>query len=928
MTLLPVRLSTLLRLSLVYYVVYLTFFVCRADYSESNDLVQYTCGHLNRSVYPVWTSQVQPHFNKLDKNYGISKTFKPVVVEFRNKIAAFDEKYQLSYKTDKAWAAVRIWANDKFGDVYLEAQLFVAYQIAKVKLHWAGSMAPITQYYLDQYEKTWGKSVNSFATKVRLNTSVYWRASKRHSSRLLSLHVVPIYLQITGSLSRNKHLTWLFDKARPEKAVAEVKKVYSILVEKSAEYSSKLQQKVDFIQDEFSNLNKDNKLKKKWKRDTNKIVEVMNGILEDVRSSRKRSTDDETPIDIDNETGTEVEESVPEALDELIEPEAQGSDPEFTASADVEFTESMEIQSTEKESTETESTETESTQSESAETVSTETELTETETETTEAQSVHSTVLTYTSTKTLTVTVVKSGPPPSKKSAESGGPDQAASGAEVASVEHTEENVAKYGEDSSEAQIDFELKYWKSKVDKTLDLAYNSLESDMKDFLNATIAELKDKISSNFTALQLGNFARYKVMNELIAAIDKDSEYIRESGTIIEEPEVDRQIMRDRIKEAYNEVEESMKHVEVNLNEAHLQIMETYFAVVQDTVDVLESFADTTILDFSNRLTGLLEILETNSDFEDELSWSAWKQFHKVKDLIFNIRDSIYNDAEAYKLNPRGRTKPNGLKLWDQYLDNINFHIKFLLTDNDEYLKLVRAKANIAYQQREGLTAELNAKAKAKELAEVEALAKAKAVAEAEEKARTDAIAKEEYLKAADAKVNAANEAYQLQKEEEARESGQVVSEVEGSTEVEEAIVESAEEATEEATEEAIDKPTRETEEAEETVQTVSEEGAAEESSSQPSEIPDFAEKAEFPDENPSAVLDSIEVPILGEIIEETVVAETLSDFSTASNAEDAALSPEAMSTVPTEPLAFDDDNIIEELEAFEDAPEALEATD
>lgn len=283
---------------------------------------------------------------------------------------------------------------------------------------------------------------------------------------------------------------------------------------------------------------------------------------------------------------------------------------------------------------------------------------------------------------------------------------------------------------SPQSQIDAELEYWRTKVDKTLQLAAENLEGETKPVLEKIIAALKDTVSEEFQTLQLDNYKRYKVMNELIASIDKDSEKIRETRQIIEKPEVERQIMRDKIKEAYNATESTMKKVEGILNEAHTEVMTKYFEIAQGTVDVLESFADTTILDFSNRLTNLIAFLAGEDDFEDKLSWSAWKSFHKVKDLIFTFRDKLFDEANTFRVKPRGSVRPKALQDWTLYLDNANFHIKFLLQDNDEYLKLVRAKANVAYQMREGLTRELIKAAEEAEKAAKEAPEAAQAVIE------------------------------------------------------------------------------------------------------------------------------------------------------------------------------------------------------
>lgn len=793
MLILPVRLATLIRVLVLYYAVYLTFFECRGDYSQSNQVAQYTCRQLHRSVYPIWTSQVKPQWDVLDKKYQVSAKVVPVFDHARAQVASFDEQYEISYKLDTWWANAHIWATDVFGDLRLKVELVLGLQLARAKLYYEGSVAPISKHYISQYQKSWGHSVDSLKSKAKVNSELLFTTSKRHSSRFLTLHVAPFYERVWLSISSNAYVVKVVEYVRPQLIVDEFKLLLAKLQQKSAEYSSKLQAKTDFLRAEINNFNKIDELKKKWKGDAFTIVDVINDLLEDVKTSE--------PISPDTK---EAEES-------------EGSDDD----EDVVVT------------------------------------------------------LTYTRTQTSTVTQSVLGSP----SQGSEGPED--SGAALASVDQTEEGVTNYGEDSSKAQIDYELKYWTSKVDKTLDLAYNSLESDMKDFLNETVAQLKDKISANFTELQQSNYKRYKVMGELIAAIDKDSEVIRETGEIIEEPKVDRQIMRDKIKEGYEVAEGTMKDIEAHLNDAHFKIMEKYFEVVQNTVDVLESFAETTILDFSNRLTGLIEILESNEDFEDELSWSAWKLFHKVKDLIFTIRDKIFQEAEAYKVKPRGNIKPKGLQLWVEYLDNVNFHIRFLLSDNDEYLKLVRAKANVAYQLREGLTRQLIAEAKEKAEAEAQAEAQAK-----EEASPQQVISNEDIpeVETPPQKESVEEEAPAVQQEPVVPES------------IEVPVLEDIEEENEEGEEEE-------------------EEGeASEEAVAEEPETPEEASDIEISAEEFSDIMDILHGNDESET--DVPVEEVSSEL------------PEASLARPAEPTNFDEDNIVEEIEASEDAPEKLEATD
>lgn len=299
-------------------------------------------------------------------------------------------------------------------------------------------------------------------------------------------------------------------------------------------------------------------------------------------------------------------------------------------------------------------------------------------------------------------------------------------------VNVTDSNAVSF-ESESQAQVNYELGLWENQIQSTLDLAQESLESDFAPYLEKKLSELKELFSANFTTLQSDNYKRYKVMNELIAEIDKDSEFIRTHEQIIEEPKIDRQLMRDKIKEARDVVESQMDYADAELSKAHSDVLTAYFEVAQTTVDVLESFAETTILDFSLRLKSLIEYVKTNADYEDKISWEAWKRFHKIKESIFQIRDQIFDEAHAYKDDPQTVLKPKALAKWDEYLRNINFHIGFIVRDNDEYLRLVRAQANVAYQQREGLTYELEQKIEAEKRAAEESALEEKLEREARE---------------------------------------------------------------------------------------------------------------------------------------------------------------------------------------------------
>lgn len=628
------------------YVAFLTLFKCRNECTHSNIAIQAYCGQVNHVVYPVWDLVIHPRLAAIDSQYGISRAVEPYVESATLFWLKFDEQYRLSYKVDNLWTRANLWLATAGADGYAEIKLHTNYWIARGLLLYEGKR-PLIAFYVESYRGTLSRAAGKAIVHVRTNSSLFIRSSAKHIQRSYEIYVAPTanttfkkihaheYTQYVLSLPL---VQWLLTKAQ---ALA-----WAV---KSAQLPTAVQQKTDFLRDEFFSLINSDRFKNSGER------------AGDILSK--------------------------EEIVELADSDYSDSDDEV-----------------------------------------------------------------YTITSTLTKTIlqgetadaseIKTDAPLAKQIAVPIAPE--------------DEEVAKYGMDSSKLQIEHEIEYWRSKVQKMLDMSYASLETDLGPFLQATIEDLKERISANFSTVQQENYARYKVMAEMIKSIDKDSEVLRTTGEIVETPEIDRQLMRDKIKEAHEAVESAMKDVETVLNLAHGPVLEQYFDVAQNTIDVLESFAETTILEFSTRLSGLLSILEENADYNDELGWKAWKEFHKIKEQVFTIRDKILDEAHLYKDLPSVANKPHGLQDWADYLNNVKFHIRFLLGDNDDYLKLVRAKANVAYQLREGLTRQIETKkAEEKEAAkrEVERKEAEKRDAERREIEAQEAQTREAELKETEAKL-------------------------------------------------------------------------------------------------------------------------------------------------------------------------------
>ncbi|CUM67977.1 uncharacterized protein PRCAT00005691001 [Priceomyces carsonii] len=258
--------------------------------------------------------------------------------------------------------------------------------------------------------------------------------------------------------------------------------------------------------------------------------------------------------------------------------------------------------------------------------------------------------------------------------------------------------------DQSKVKIDAELDRWGQKVQKTLSLAARNLQLDMDPAVEEVINSIKSQISEKLQNIQAENFKSYKELDKMIREINRDFEKVKSSEQISES--VTRQEVRDIFTQAYQTDENIVNGIREIINQSHKGILTKYFDVVQDTIDILESFAERTVLEYSNRLSNIIEELEKSSPhYDDELTWNGWKRFHKIKEEFFHARDMYYNQASDYKDN--SALIPSGLEKWDEYLKKVEFHISALLREHDDYLKIMRAKANVAFQLRESAVSDL-----------------------------------------------------------------------------------------------------------------------------------------------------------------------------------------------------------------------------
>ncbi|KAI5948625.1 SHE10 [Candida theae] len=251
-----------------------------------------------------------------------------------------------------------------------------------------------------------------------------------------------------------------------------------------------------------------------------------------------------------------------------------------------------------------------------------------------------------------------------------------------------------------------EIEHWQTKINKTLNLARINLESDLQPILNRSIEALKPLVSQEFQDLQQVNYKQYKDIHAKISQINKDVEKIQASNKTIRVETITRQEIRDDIAESYASTKNCSTNVQQLLSSTHEQLLVEYFNLVQSTIDILESFADSSINEFNSKISYLIQ--QQGEQLGDSQIWTIWKNFHQIKDQFFQFRDDLLTNANLYKRdNKTYAASAIGMENWNDYLKNVEFHLNFLIRDNADYLQLVRAKANLAFQAREELIYEM-----------------------------------------------------------------------------------------------------------------------------------------------------------------------------------------------------------------------------
>lgn len=169
--------------------------------------------------------------------------------------------------------------------------------------------------------------------------------------------------------------------------------------------------------------------------------------------------------------------------------------------------------------------------------------------------------------------------------------------------------------------------------------------------------------------------------------------FFDKSGTTQLERYVDRQYVRDIFNNLSQVTDNMTDTVQFELNHLMKSVNDRVEYLRNDYVDLYEEWANVMINEWSKRLVyadvvgGV--VMDANDDSEvDSRSDANWKRFLEVKKQVVAAREELINHKVV-------------LKNVEKFVKRVEHTLEVLIKENGEFSYILRAKANIAFQQRE-----------------------------------------------------------------------------------------------------------------------------------------------------------------------------------------------------------------------------------
>ncbi|QLL33055.1 hypothetical protein HG536_0D05760 [Torulaspora globosa] len=170
--------------------------------------------------------------------------------------------------------------------------------------------------------------------------------------------------------------------------------------------------------------------------------------------------------------------------------------------------------------------------------------------------------------------------------------------------------------------------------------------------------------------------------------------YFDRSGTTQLATYITRPLVRAIFKEAHTELEKMTQAIEQDLQQLTSRIEASVRDTREDILELYEEWGDVMITEWSKRLA-YVDVVSAHFGADDahspqpeDLSAENWKRFLKLKKQVIRARDDL---AAA----------PAELAAFKKFINKAQLVLETVTEESGEYLYILRARANLAFQERE-----------------------------------------------------------------------------------------------------------------------------------------------------------------------------------------------------------------------------------
>lgn len=271
-----------------------------------------------------------------------------------------------------------------------------------------------------------------------------------------------------------------------------------------------------------------------------------------------------------------------------------------------------------------------------------------------------------------------------------------------------------------QAQLQRDFDKWTSNIDKKVKMVNKMLVRDVKKQLKPKI-DANDKLfKDKLKVLHKEANDNFQLINKAIQDINCTQGVDPETGKQIYfdsegKSQIEKYITREMIRTMLNDTQTTLNSLVADIENDVSKILEDFKKIAENSreqhLTTFEEWGDIMINEWSKKLA-YLDVLAPHEDAEHEgkskteLSEKNWKKFMAIKKQILDARDKM----------AKRQIKISEFKL---LLDNVQNTLQAVTNENGEYLYILRAQANLAFQERERLEKEAEEAKLRKEAGEV-----------------------------------------------------------------------------------------------------------------------------------------------------------------------------------------------------------------